>query len=52
MAEAKFLRPPHVWSTASKQLVEDTKVRRWSPDQVRSMKNGTYDWKTHAEKSV
>lgn len=50
MADAKMLRPPHVWM--GKSLVEDQRWVRWTPDQIRSMRNGTYDWSRHEERSA
>lgn len=50
MADAKLLRPPHVW--IGKSLVEDRRYVRWTLDQIRAMKNGTYDWSTHTERSA
>lgn len=49
MAVAKTLRPPFKWADGKSGLVEDSQYKRWSVDQVRQMKNGTYDWKAHQE---
>lgn len=51
MADTKTLKPPFVWSQA-KQLVEDSRYKRWTIQQLRDMKHGTYDWKTHEEHTV
>lgn len=50
MAAVKTFKPPMVWSTEARAVVEDRRYKQWSKEQVRSMKNGTYDWATHEEK--
>ena len=50
MAGSKQLRPPFIWN--GKQPIEDTRYARWSQDQIKAMKNGTYDWSKHEEKQV
>lgn len=52
MASAKKLRPPFKWGDSKSGLIEDQQYKRWSIDIVRSMRNGTYDWKNHEEKRV
>lgn len=49
---AKLLKPPHVWSTEMRAVVENRRFKQWSVDQVRAMKNGTYNWEAHEEKPV
>lgn len=49
MSGEKVLRPPFVWRSQKAGLVEDERYQRWSQQQVRAMRDGTYDWSTHQE---
>lgn len=50
MAAVKTFRPPFVWANQKTGLVEDPHAVRWTPAQIRAMKNGIYDWANHEEK--
>lgn len=52
MAEAKILKPPFKWDNQKSGLQENQQYRRWTEEQVRAMKNGTYDWSKHEEVRV
>lgn len=42
------LRPPFIWMPKI-GLQEAPHLLRWTPQQIREMKNGTYDWSKHQE---
>lgn len=44
------LHPPLIWMGQKAGLVEDRRYQRWTPAQVRAMRNGVYDWSKHVER--
>lgn len=44
-----YLLPPFIWVNQKAGLQEDHRYQRWTKEQIRAMKNGTYAWPDHKE---
>lgn len=52
--KVKMLCPPLTLDKddGKSKLLEDRRYARWSKQQVRAMRNGTYDWASHSERPL